>query len=73
MRTFILVFMMLLLPVRGWSGDMMAIEMTGMVSATQKIAAHDLNTGASALLAHQKQGRIQPPSATDGSLSCLAQ
>lgn len=55
MRTFILVFMMLLLPVRGWSGDMMAIEMTGMASATQKVAAHDLNTGASALLAHRKQ------------------
>ena len=52
MRRWILIFMIALLPVRGWVGDVMAGEMAGaQLVAMNLIATHADSTGAAAELA----------------------
>lgn len=47
MRLLLLALMIALLPLRGWVGDVMAMEMpAGLSSATNNIATHVDNTGA---------------------------
>ena len=60
MRILLLALMIILLPLRGWMGDVMALEMaTSKVVAINKIAAHAYSTGSRGQLAINSP-EIQP-------------
>jgi hypothetical protein len=55
MRHLVLALMIVLLPLRGWAGDVMAVEVASMAVATKIGAAHAHETGATASFEHQNQ------------------
>lgn len=55
MRHLVLVLMIVLLPLRAWAGDVMAIDMAGMSIAIEKGASRTHEMAATASFDHQKQ------------------
>ena len=65
MRYFVLAFMIFLLPLRGWAGDVMATQMAGSALAIEKGASRVHETGAKASFHHQKQAVNISPAVPD--------
>lgn len=55
MRYFVLALMIFLLPLRGWAGDVMAIQMAGSAGAIEKSATRTHKAGVKASFDDQKQ------------------
>ena len=65
MRRFVLAFMIVLLPLRGWAGDVMAVEIASMVVATKSGAARTHEIGANATFDHQNRALGTPQTLPD--------
>ena len=65
MRHLVLALMIVLLPLRGWAGDMMAVDMTSMAVATKSGAARAHEMGSTASFEHQNQAFEAPQAMAD--------